>query len=58
MRQHLINTYKHIYPLMEVRERSTFQNRTFFVGNDTLGQEEDLMPDEESEEEFDSMWVV
>jgi hypothetical protein len=54
MQQHLVDTYKHVYPLMEVRERSAFQNRSFFVGNDTLGREEDLMPDEEC----DSMWVV
>ena len=54
MQQHLVDTYKHVYPLMEVRERAAFQNRSFFVGNDTLGREEDLMPDEES----DSMWVV
>ena len=54
MQQHLVDTYKHIYPLMEVRERAAFQNRSFFVGNDTLGREEDLMPDEES----DSIWVV
>jgi hypothetical protein len=33
---------------MEVRERSAFQNRSFFVGNDNLGREEDLAPDEES----------
>ena len=56
MQQHLVDTYKHVYPLMEVRERAAFQNRSFFVGNDTLGQEgalRELMPDEES----DSMWV-
>jgi hypothetical protein len=53
MRQHLVNTYKHIFPLMEVRERVAFQNRLFFVGNDVSEREKDLMPDEES----DSMWV-
>ena len=58
MQQHLVDTYKYVYPLMEIRERAAFQNWSFFVGNDTLGQEEDLMPDEESEEDFDSMWVV
>ena len=53
MRQHLVNTYKHVFPLMEVRERVAFQNRPFFVGNDVSEREEDLMPDEVS----DSMWV-
>ena len=57
MRQHLIDIYKHIFPLMEVKERSAFQYRSFFVGNDNPEQEEDLSPDEESDEESDSMWV-
>ena len=68
MQQHLVDTYKHVHPLMEIRERVAFQNRSFFVGNDTLGREgelmqEELMPDEESDpmwvedEESDSMWV-
>ena len=39
MQQHLVDTYKYVYLLMEVRERAAFQNRSFFVGNDTLGQE-------------------
>jgi hypothetical protein len=26
MQQHLVDTYKHIFPLMEVRERVAFQN--------------------------------
>jgi len=53
MQQHLVGTYKHVFPLMEIRERAVFQNHLFFVGNDALEQEEDLIPDEES----DSMWV-
>ena len=55
MQQHLVDTYKHVYPLMEVRERAAFQNWSFFIGIEASGQEEDLMPDEESESE--SMWV-
>ena len=54
IQQHLVDTYKYIFLFMEVRERAAFQNWSFFVENDTLGYEEDLMPDEE----FDSMWVV
>ena len=63
MQQHLVDTYKHVYPLMETRERAAFQNRSFFVGNDNSGRDEELMPDEESkliwveDEESDSMWV-
>jgi hypothetical protein len=68
MQQHLVDTYKHVHPLMEIRERVAFQNRSFFVGNDILGREGELMqgelmPDEESDpmwvedEESDSMWV-
>jgi hypothetical protein len=68
MQQHLVDTYKHVYPLMEIRERAAFQNRSFFVRNDTLEREgrlmpEELMQDEESDsiwvedEESDSMWV-
>ena len=58
MQQHLVDTYKHVYPLMKIRERTAFQNRSFFVGNDTLGQEGELMPEElMSDEESDSMWV-
>jgi hypothetical protein len=38
MQQHLVDTYKYVYPLMEVRKRAAFQNRSFFVGNDTLGR--------------------
>ena len=53
MQQHLVNTYKHVFLLMEVRERVAFQNRSFFVGNDVSEREEDLMPNEV----FDSMWV-
>jgi hypothetical protein len=53
MWQYLVDTYKHVFLLMEVRERVAFQNRSFFVGNDVSEQEEDLMPDEVS----DSMWV-
>jgi hypothetical protein len=53
MRQQLLDTYKNVFPLMEVRERLAFQNRSFFVGNDNLGREEDLAPDEES----NVMWV-
>ena len=37
MRQHLLDTYKNVFLLMEVRERSAFQNQSFFVGNDNLG---------------------
>ena len=53
MQQYLVDIYKHIFPLIEVRERAAFQKHSFFIGNDTLGQEENLIPDEE----FDSMWV-
>ena len=53
MRQYLVDTYKHIFPLMEVRERVAFQNQSFFVRNDVSEREEDLMPDEVS----DLMWV-
>jgi hypothetical protein len=41
---------------MEDKERLAFQNRSFFVGNDN-SEYEDLTPDEESDEESDSMWV-
>ena len=34
MQQHLVNTYKHVFLFMEVRERVAFQNRSFFIGND------------------------
>jgi hypothetical protein len=63
MQQHHVDTYRHVYPLIEVRERSAYQNRSFFVGNDASRQEEDLIPDEEShlmlveDKESDSMWV-
>jgi hypothetical protein len=65
MQQHLVDTYKRMYPLMEVKERSAFQDGSFFVGNVVLQPEEDLSPDEESDsmedlstdEESDSMWV-
>ena len=53
MRQHLVDTYKHVFPLIKVRERVAFQNWSFFVGNDVSEQEEDLMPNEVS----DSIWV-
>ena len=53
IQQHMVDTYKHVYLLMEIRERAAFQNQSFFIGNNTLGQEGELIPDEES----DSMWV-
>jgi hypothetical protein len=53
MRQYLVDTYKHVFPLIEVRERVAFQNRSFFIGNNVSKREEDLMPDEVS----DSIWV-
>ena len=56
MQQQLLDTYKRIHPLMEVREREAFQNRSFFVVNDTLGREEELLP-VLPDEEIDSMWV-
>jgi hypothetical protein len=54
MQQYLVDTYKYVYPLMEVRERSTYRNQSFFVRNNTLGQEENLILDKET----DSMWIV
>jgi hypothetical protein len=56
MQQQLLDTYKRRHSLMEVREREAFQNRSFFVGSDTLGHEEELLP-VLPDEEIDSMWV-
>ncbi|KAH0560063.1 hypothetical protein GP486_003418 [Trichoglossum hirsutum] len=65
IRKQLVDTYKLLHPLMEVRERHAFGDRSFFVENDEVGDgyENELSEDSEYSVQsvtfsHDSAWLA